>query len=186
MKKKFSVLCLFALLVAAMTVFAPSASAAKVTAVKTATKWKKAKAVKVNKNYIVHGKNKNSAFGSYLKFKAKKKGTYRFSFSNFTVGDGNNRFGELYNICICKPGKGSWEPASLKVKTEGGKSNVLSCCDGVWDKQINTEPKPVTTVSDLPARTAQLKLKKNQTVYIKVYQTSTDAYTFNLQIKKVK
>ena len=184
MRKRLSVFFLMAMFVITATFCVqPTLAAKKTTKIKATTNWKKAKTVKTGKIYKVTAKNKDGASESFLKFKAKKKGKYRFTFSKFRNASKQNTVGTLYNISICRyNGNKYFGPVDMRtVKTQGGKAEVLQCCDEKW----NTAYEDKNSVrANLTSRYADIKLKKNEVVYIRTYQTDSAKYTYQLKIKK--
>ena len=121
---------------------------------KTSTAKKKAKEITIGESIV-----KMPAKGmGYLKFKAEKKGTYKFTFSDLVKKKGDQK--GYINFQTAKSGKKS-ELVRNKVKTMGGSSYA------VWiatkDLKSNSHPK-----IEWPrkSRTAKLKLKKGQEVYV--------------------
>ena len=183
MRKRLSVFFLMAMFVITATFCVqPTLAAKKTTKIKATTNWKKAKTVKTGKTYKVTAKNKDSA-ESFLKFKAKKKGKYRFTFSKFRNTSEQNTVGTLYNISICSYGANKiFGPVDMRtVKTQGGKVETLHCCDEKWN--VAYEDKNSARANRI-SRYADIKLKKNEVVYIRTYQTDSAKYTYQLKVKK--
>ena len=111
----------------AVAVIAPTTGPVEVQAatkkVTGAANWKKSPSVKIKKTYKVTSKNKK---GTYVKFKAPKAGKYVVTIYNVnSIGaKASDNDSNLANFYIRKPYSGDYLSLT-KVKTQGGKSDVL-------------------------------------------------------------
>ena len=97
----------------------------------------------------------------YIRFRAPKTKTYKFTFSNFKAKDSVSCF-----VRFCYSDDGDLE--FLPVSTKGGKSAELwMAVNGADFTKVENIPSLVMT--PLKSRTGSVKLKKNQNVYIYFY-----------------
>ena len=149
---------------------------------------KKAPSVKVGTTTIttkVKLKSKGDTvnpIGSYVRFKAPKKGTYQFTMSNlrYKSNPGEDALGSLY----FENSKG----VAIRFKTQSGKSDSLSFTpfDYIDEEEDGEEGEEgeITTGTVPKPRTATIKLKKGQTIYLYFESIEAATYTYNLKIKK--
>jgi len=82
-------------------------------------------------------------------------------------------------------GSSSYKYLSMQqVKTQGGKATCINLCTPAWYKKYPV--KKATINSDLKTRTAAIKIKKGETVYLNMshYTGKDGKCTFELKIKK--
>lgn len=171
----------------AVTVIAPTTDLAEVQAatkkVTGAANWKKAPSVKIKKTYKVTSKNQK---GTYVKFKAPKAGKYVVTIYNVnSIGAKASDYdSHLANFYIRKPYNSDYLTLA-KVKTQGGKSDVLFMAT---PDSYNAHYKgvKVTTKTYLQKRTATLTLKKGETIYVNMnyYTGKKCRCTYNLKINR--
>ncbi|MBQ8528003.1 MAG: hypothetical protein IJ429_05950 [Lachnospiraceae bacterium] len=172
-----------AVLVPATGTVDAQAAPKKVTANKN---YKKAPSIKINKTYKVTSKTKGGK--TFVKFKAPKTGTYVFTISNVkTYKPSKNDDGrDLANFYIKKMvGSSSYKYLGMQqVKTQGGKATCINMCTPGWYKKYPV--KKAKTGSNLQKRTATIKIKKNEVVYVNMsYYTGKDCKcTYELKVKK--
>ena len=133
----------------------------------TSPKVAKKKAVTVKKGTT---KLRVKAGGGYVMFKAPKTKTYYLTFSNVKSKNG---VGSMF-VFIQKPSSGKYI-FSADVKTKGGKTHVLWLAD---KKNVNKSAKDAKDWC-LASRTATIKLKKGQMLFMNVY----DSNSVNLTLK---
>lgn len=179
-KKSTKLLCLSLVMALVLSVFAPTTAIEAQAAKKVTTNYniKKAPSVKVgtttvtSKPYKYANYKKNLSSVGYVKFKVPKTATYQFTISNVAKkGDSKSYANGAVSF---RTSTGT----SLKVKTEGGKAYTL------WVRSAAnyTQNGKVTTSAFIPKRTATIKLKKGQIIYINFNNISTN--TYSLKIKK--
>lgn len=137
---------------------------------KTSTAKKKAKEITIGEAVV-----KMPAKGAgYLKFKAENKGTYKFTFSDLVKKKGDQK--GYISFQTAKSGKKSVLVRN-KVKTLGGSSYAVWI--GTKDLRSKSHPK-----IEWPrkSRTAKLKLKKGQEVYVFFSFAAKD--TVNVKVEK--
>lgn len=187
MKKSTKSICIIIIMALVLGVFVPvvgmeAQAAKKVTA---NLNRKKALSVKVGTTTIttkVKLKSKGDTvnpIGSYVKFKAPKKGTYQFTMSNlrYKSNSGEDALGSLY----FENSKG----VTIRFKTQSGKSDSLSFTPFDYiDEEEEGEEGEITTGTVPEPRTATIKLKKGQTIYLYFESIEAATYTYNLKIKK--
>lgn len=173
--QKLSTAMIFSLLTAllvltAMPVSVQAASAKKVNAV---TNYKKAPALKVGMNKVTAKKN-----DSYVKFTAKKTGTYTFTISNIATIKPNDPDMNLGNLYIKKMQYNYL--SSQKVKTNGGSNSCLFTATKYSYEHYHKTKKPKTS-SYLATRYGKIKLNAGETVYLQYYYTGKKC-TYNLKV----
>lgn len=187
MKKSFikrSLVALtFALAVAVMIPAAGSVEAQAAKKVTTQKNYKKAKAVKTGTTVVTVKKRsrKNYYQDNYVKFKAPKTGTYVFTVSSFKENGKKSDFSGCGGLTISKLSNNY--PMALDVKTQGGKTRYLNVgTKQMYQFSVKNGEKKVDQY--LTKRTATLKLKKGETVYLDMFFTTSKMYTYQLNIKR--
>lgn len=177
----------FALVLAVMV---PVTGSVEVQAAKKVTAGateKKAKAVRVGTTAVTVKKcSKDDMHHAYLKFKAPKAGSYVFTLSDFkTKGIKASKDVEIGYFSLLTKDTYGYIPET--VKTEGGKTERMNICTGAttkddYFKSLNKETKKLNRY--LPKRTATIKLKKGETVWLYVSYTNYRQFSYKLNIKK--
>ncbi len=192
MKKRKSALlvCMGLVMALALTVFAPAAGM-EVQAVRKITsnyKYRKAPAAKTGTTIVTARPYKSSnnskkamSAVSWVKFTAPKAGTYQFTFSDYMVK--NKKDDILFGAISMYTGISRYADAAypdnhLKVKTQGGKTYSLDMCSAASYRKYGK----ITTATSLPSRTATVKLKKGQIVFMNFNNSKTA--TCKVKIKK--
>ncbi|MBD5544942.1 MAG: hypothetical protein HDR01_12090 [Lachnospiraceae bacterium] len=180
--------CLGLVMALVLTTVAPATSM-EVQAAKKATtnyNYRKAPAVKTGTTTITarpfkasNSKKKNLAIVGFVKFTAPKTATYQFTVSKVAI---KGKPGTYANGCVTfYTGMGSsssrYPKSYLKVKTQGGKTDTLYVCSSSEYK-----PAKITANTFITSRTATVKLKKGQVVYLDFNNGKTN--TYSLTIKK--
>ena len=181
--KRALVALTFAVAVAVMVPAAGSVEAQAATK-KTANKnWKKAPSIKLNKTYKVTSKTKGG--DTYVKFKATKTANYVFTIYDMkaykpVAGCDGCHIGRFY---IRKPNSRGFLEYQL-VKTQGGKTKTLHMATPKMYKQ-SPDPKNQKG-SFLQKRTATLKIKAGETIYIHMsnFTCPNKKCTYMLKVKK--
>jgi len=176
--KKALVALTFAVAVAVMVPAAGSVEAQAAKKVTANAKYQKAPSVKTGTTTVTSKKNKLST-AKWVKFKAPKTGTYKFTVSNFKPADVINcgHFDFYAN-----PAK--YEKLS-NLKTEGGRTSSFH----IASKKFMQHYRPGdTTKKDRyrSSRSATINMTQGQVVYMRLYYTTGDKYTYTLNIKKTK
>ena len=189
-KKSTKLLCLSLVVALVLSVFAPTA-AIEAQAVRKVTanyNYKKAPAIKVGTTAVTakpykssNLKTKTKTAVSWVKFTAPKAGTYQFTISNYAKKGNSNAV--IYGCVTMMTGKNTYAGARypksyLSVKTKGGKVNTLY----LRSAASYTSSGSVSKYTYLPSRTATVKLKKGQVVYLDFNNSST--ITCNVKVKK--
>ncbi len=179
MKKLACLALAFVMALSIIVVASPSdASAASVKKVTATKSYKKAPALKTGNNKVTMPKN-----WYYVKYKAPKKGTYVFTFTNIQSTNANkeNGFGAI-NLM-------KWNGNYMqytKVKTNGGKKcdTLWICTNRNWKNGVKERFKDPTTDYTYK-RTATITLKKGETIYITgCYSGNKTKYNFMVNVKK--
>lgn len=165
----------------AVAVMVPAAGSVEAQAARKATaqkNWKKAPAVKTGTTTVTSKKAKTST-AKWVKFKAPKKGTYKFTVSNFKPSDEIN----------CGSFTFYTDPAKYdtltNLKTQGGRTSNFH----IASKKFMQYYKPGNTAKKnryRSSRTVTINMTKGQTVYMRLYYTTATKYTYSLNIKKTK
>lgn len=165
----------------AVAVMVPAAGSVEAQAAKKVTankKYKKAPTVKTGTTTVTSKKSSQNV-GKYVKFKAPKTGTYKFTVSSFSPADEINcGYFCFYN-----------DPAKYDrlrdLKTEGGRASSFHIAS---KKFMNGFKHGNTKKADRYAtsRSATMKLTKGQVVYMYLYYTTANKYTYKLKIKRTK
>lgn len=176
--KKALVALTFAVAVAVMVPAAGSVEAQAAKKVTANAQYQKAPTVKTGTTTVTSKKNKVST-AKWVKFKAPKTGTYKFTVSNFKPADETN----------CGHFNFYTNPASYdrleNLKTEGGRNDNFS----IASKKFMAYYKPGDTKKKDRYRTSRsvtINMTKGQVVYMRLYYTTGDKYTYSLNIKKTK
>ncbi len=174
----------------ALAVVVPATGAVEVQAAKKVTAGvneKKAKVVGVGTTAVTAKKSsKDDMHHAYLKFKAPKAGSYVFTLSDFkTKGIKASKDVEIGGFSLLTKDAYGYIPET--VKTEGGKTERMNICTGAatkddYFKSLNKKRKKLERY--LPKRTATMKLKKGETVWIYVTYTNYRQFSYKLKIKK--
>ncbi len=192
MKRKKSTLlvCLGLVMALVLTTLVPITSI-EVQAVRKVTssyKYKKAPAAKTGTTIVTakpyKGSNNNKkamTAVSWVKFTVPKTGTYQFTFSDYVVKDKKDDI--MFGVINMYTGISRWADSGypqdyLKVKTNGGKSYSLYMCS----PSAYVKPAKVGKYDSLSSRTATVKLKKGQIVFISFNNSNT--ITCKMKIKK--
>lgn len=140
--------------------------------------WKKAPSVKVGTTTVTSKKAKTNT-AKWVKFTATKKGTYKFTVSSFNPADQIN----------CGTFTFYTNPAKYEtlrnLKTEGGRTDRFY----IASKKFMQHYKPGKTAKKdryRSSRTVTINMTKGQTVYMRLYYTTANKYTYSLKIKKTK
>lgn len=180
-RKSKLLVCMGLVMALVLTTFAPATSM-EVQAVRKVTsnyKYKKSPAVKTGTTIVTarpykdsNNKKKNMTAVSWVKFTAPKAGTYQFTFSDYVVKANKNE--KFYGCITMYTGISSYADSPypqtyLKVKTNGGKTNTLWMCS----PSAYIKPVKVDVYDSLPSRTATVKLKKGQIVFMDFNNGST-------------
>lgn len=189
-KKSTLLVCLGLVMVLVLTTFVPTASM-EVQAVRKVTsnyKYKKAPAAKTGTTIVTakpykrsNNNKKNMTAVSWVKFTAPKAGTYQFTFSDYVVKANQND--KFYGAITMHTGINTYADSSypqnyLSVKTNGGKTYTLYMCSpSAYEK-----PAKVDKYDYLSSRTATVKLKKGQIVFMDFNNSNT--ITCKVKIKK--
>lgn len=159
---RFTTRILMLAMLVMMAVFAFRPMQAQAKTVKALKYGAKAGTVKKKATKLKKGTNAITISEGYCKFTAKKTKKYTFTFGNVaTVGavpakDINHGHGY-----IMVPRRSYMN--HLQFSTEGGKSSsVYLCTNYSWE----LSNKSVSNYTSLPTRSAKLKIKKGQTVYL--------------------
>lgn len=173
-----------------LAVVIPAAGTVEVQAAKKVTAGvteKKAKTVRVGTTTVTARKcAKDDMHHAYLKFKAPKSGKYVFTLSDFkTKGRKVSQDVEIGYFSLLTKDTYGFYPET--VKTEGGKTERMNICTGAaakdaYYKSLNKESKKVNRY--LSKRTATIKLKKGETVWLFVSYTNYRQFSYKLNIKK--
>lgn len=189
-KKSTKLVCLGLVVALALSVFTPSAAIEAQAAKKVTANYnyKKAPAIKTGTTTVTakkyngsNNKSKTKTAIPWVKFTAPKAGTYQFTISDLTVkGKSNTTVVSAVGMWTgVNTWSGSTYPQSyLKVKTKGGKTSTLWLCS----KNAYLSSGKVSTATSLPSRTATVKLKKGQVVYISFNQSYN--VTYKVKVKK--
>lgn len=175
----------------AVAVFAPAtgsvdaqAAAKKVTA---GTSFYKAKTVKSGTTTVTVKKcSKKQFHDSYVKYIAPKTGYYVFTLSDFkTKGVKASKDVATGYFSLYK--NDGYGRDRQKVKTEGGKASFLSICTKAaakdsFYKMLNAESKKADR--HFVKRSATIKLKKGQTVWIHVFYTNYKQFSYKIRAVK--
>ena len=151
---------MLAMLVIAVFAFRPVQTQAKT--VKTLKYGTKVSIVKKKAAKLKKGTNTITISEGYCKFTAKKTKKYTFTFSNVaTVGENRAKDINHGHGYIMVPKRSYMN--HKKFSTEGGKATTVYLCTNYsW----NLGNKKVSNYASLPKRSAKLKIKKGQTVYL--------------------
>lgn len=189
-KKSTMLVCLGLVMALVLTTLVPTTSM-EVQAAKNVTtnyNYKKAPAVKVGTTTVTakpyksaNYKKKNVTAVGFVKFTVPKAGTYQFTVSKVAIkGDSTSYANGAVTFYTGVGSSSSVYPKSyLKVKTQGGKTSTLWVCSSTSSYYT---PSKVTAATFLTSRTATVKLKKGQVVYIDFNNGKTN--TYSLTIKK--
>lgn len=174
----------------ALAVMLPVTGSVEVQAAKKVTAGateKKAKAVRVGTTLVTAKKcSKDDMHHAYLRFKAPKAGSYVFTLSDFkTKGKETSKDVEIGYFALLTKDASGYMPET--VKTEGGKTERINICTDAatkddYFKSVNKEAKKINRY--MPKRTATIKLKKGETVWIYVSYTNYRQFSYKLNIKK--
>ena len=118
---------------------------------------------------------------SWVKFTAPKTGTYQFTFSDYAVKANKNEkfYGSIaMHTGINKYKNSSYPQEYLRIKTKGGRAYILCMCS----PSAYNKPAKVHISDYLSSRTATVKLKKGQIVFINF--NNSKAVTCKVKIKK--
>lgn len=139
--------------------------------------WKKAPAVKTGKTTVTM-----KVGDGMVKFVAPKTKTYKITVSNYVdLKDKKGRLNGHFNICEVKGNPKSQYLSSMQFKTQGGKADTLKAANKIWIG--DRKEKKVTSYSYLPSRTATVKLKKGQPIYIYGWFVQSEKVRYTLTIK---
>ncbi len=189
-RKSALLVCMGLVMALVLTVFAPAAGM-EVQAVRKVTsnyKYRKAPAAKTGTTIVTarpykesNNRKKAMTAVSWVKFTAPKAGTYQFTFSDYVVKANKNE--KFYGAITMHTGISSYADSSypqtyLKVKTNGGKTYTLYMCS----PSAYIKPAKADTYDSLSTRTATVKLKKGQIVFMDFNNGST--ITCKVKIKK--
>lgn len=165
----------------AVAVMIPAAGSVEAQAARKATgnaKYQKAPTVKTGTTIVTSKKAKTST-AKWVKFKAPKTGTYKFTVSDFSPAD----------VINCGHFVFYTNPASYdrltNLKTEGGRNDSFS----IASKRFMNNYRPGTVKKKdryRTSRSATIKMTKGQVVYMRLFYTTGDKYTYKLKIKKTK
>lgn len=182
-KRKFAKV--FALLLAMVMVFAlplEASAASKVTAV---TRDSKAKGVKRGTTVVTLPKaTKKGSTYSYVKFKAPATKTYKITLSNLRKS-GKSSDSDILAAHSSLYKRNSWGLSSVNIKLNGKKTSVMYLCSTYsWSiDRAYSSNKKITASTFLPSRTAAVKLKKGETLYIGMGNIEKAKLCLNLTIK---
>lgn len=189
-KKSTLLVCLGLVMALVLTTLVPDTSM-EVQAAKKVTsnyKYKKAPAVKTGTTIVTakpykksNDSKKNMSAVSWVKFTAPKTGTYQFTFSDYVVKANQNEkfFGAItMHTGISRSADSSYPKKYLSVKTTGGKTYTLYMCS----PSAYVKPAKAEKYDSLSSRTATVKLKKGQIVFMEL--NNRDTITCKLKIKK--
>lgn len=181
-RKKLKALVLTMAAALALSVFVPAmAPVNEVYAtkkVKSTWTLKKAKSVKKGTTIVSvpkrTSKSSRKQITAYVKFKAPKKGTYVFTFSNFKGKDPYD------NMSAFAYYRKNGHVRSVKFKSDSGNKystrNIIS--KDLYNRLYAGQKNHYTSTY------FKLKMKKNQTIYIYTIHGSNKAYSYKLKIKK--
>lgn len=183
--------CLGLAIALALTTLTPAAGIEAQAAKKVTTNYnyKKAPAVKTGTTTVTarlyksaNYKKKNLAAVGFVKFTVPKTATYKFTFSKVAIkGNSSSYANGAITFYTGTGGASSIYPTKyLKVKTEGGSTGTLWLCSSYLGGAAPKKPK---TGSFLTKRTATVKLKKGQVVYISFNNNKTNTYSLNIKKK---
>lgn len=167
MKKRRGLFLLCVMLISISVLLLPVSVAAKtITADRNA---KKCPQIKTGSTAIAAGKCVN-AKSPYVKFKAKKKGTYNFTFTGLTKkGKDTSSHPELGTINFHKMDKYGYmetlqveQPEDGVTAAIGQTPNVLLCSQFSY----NTGGKERGMYNHIPERTVEINLNKGETIYL--------------------
>ncbi len=180
MKKLACLALAFVMAMSIIVVVSPSdTSAARVNKVTANKNYKKAPALKTGNNKVTVRSN-----WDYVKFKAPKKGTYVFTFTDIQSTDTRKEDG-YGSICFGKP-YGNYIIDYINVKTNGGNEIVYlnMCTIRRWRTTCKKQYKDPT--SDYTyKRTATITLKKGETVYLSSsFYGKKPKFNYMVNIKK--
>lgn len=155
-----------------------ASAASKVTA---ATTEKKAKTVKKGTTVVTVPKSSKS-FG-YIKFKAPSTKTYKFTLKNIRRY-GKKSSGDIIHTSVDFTTKDSYGGKKyLSFKQNGSNEYSLWLCSQKSWKINKPYTKKVTSSTSYPTRTASIRLKKGQTVYLSFCNVSDFKVSYDLTIK---
>ena len=180
-KRKFTKV--FALLLAMVMVLAlpvEASAAAKVTAV---TKETKAKAVKKGKTVVTLPKaTKKSSTYSYVKFKAPATKTYKITLGNLRKR-GRSSASDILATHSSLYKNGYYGLDRVTIKLNKKKTDVMYICSAYSWSISKSYTKKITANTFLPSRTASVKLKKGETLYIGMGNIERTKLCLDLTIK---
>ena len=163
----------------AVAVMVPAAGSVDAQAAKKVTSNKipsKAPSVKTGTTTVISKKTPTS-IAKWLQFKAPKAGTYKITASNFKPANESSLGG--FSIYSKKTGS-----SFSDLKTQGGRNRRFSICSkAYYQAHKQTEPK---NERYLTSRYAIIKLKKGEAIYIRMFYTNNERYTYSLKIQKIK
>lgn len=189
-RKSTLLVCMGLVMALVLTAFVPAASMEVQAARKVTSNYnyKKAPAAKTGTTVVTarpykssNNKKKNMTAVSWVKFTAPKDGTYQFTFSNYVVKNSKDAilFGNITMFTgVNRYADSTYPDSYLKVKTNGGKSYTLYMCS----PSAYRKPAKVSQYDSLSSRTATVKLKKGQIVFMDFNNGKTATCT--LKIKK--
>ena len=153
--------------------------AASVKKVKAATTYQKAPALQTGRNQV-----SNASVYRYVKYTAKKSGTYVFSFSQFRSVPAKNPDANLGFVTVSKLVKNgsSHTVNNTVVKTNKGHSKFLYVSTK-YSYNRYYKQKGSGTSNYLYTRTATVKMKKGQTLYFKTYFTNA-RHSYAVTVKR--
>ena len=180
-KRKFTKV--FALLLAMVMVLAlpvEASAAAKVTAV---TKETKAKAVKKGKTVVTLPKaTKKSSTYSYVKFKAPATKTYKITLGNLRKS-GRSSASDILAAHSSLYKNDYYGLDRVTIKLNKKKTDVMYICSAYSWSISKRYTKKITASTFLPSRTASVKLKKGETLYIGMGNIERTKLCLDLTIK---
>lgn len=190
-RKSTLLVCLGMVMTLAFATLAPMTSM-EAQAAKTVTSnytYTKAPAVKTGTTTVIakpykgsNNSTKTKTAVSWVKFTAPKAGTYQFTISNYGVKGDSSAI--LHGAVTMMTGKSTYSGAKypksyLKVKTQGGKVYTLWLCSASAYRNYGK----ITTGTSLTSRTATVKLKKGQVVYLDFNNSKTVSCKLNIKRK---
>lgn len=189
-RKSTLLVCMGLAMALVLTVFTPAAGM-EVQAVRKVTsnyKYRKAPAAKTGTTIVTARPYKSSnnskkavSAVSWVKFTAPKAGTYQFTFSDYVVKANKNE--KIYGSIALHTGINKYKNSSypqeyLRINTKGGRAYILCMCS----PSAYHKPAKVHISDYLSSRTATVKLKKGQIVFIKF--NNSKAVSCKVKIKK--